>query len=555
MLMKGLLTRGFARRLIMVKNPFEYSKPADDQALKQVEEEKAATLEVQKAKYLSPIRKAKYHGSVSLGEQPKTLPKRLFQEIEKADNPEALLNLYMKQQFYCGPAHVISFLAQFSIVFEQYMGMKRNMLRKAQNANMLHKLGGIKHYDASSDSRLASLLNHLYKSAELLSPAECVKATWVLAKCDKIFESKNTADKILRNVIGQSLALVSFKDLGVLVWSLGKLNLKRREHMGSIALEFERRVKVFLELKQEMFVKIDKKGRSQNSDSKEAGATKGNIEASDPSEAMEEPDFFEAIEDRSSVPLDDLRPHEKISVQSVCLYFWGIAKLNAIDTDMAEPLFRRLIDEDILSHMNLVQLQMVLPSVAMTAFPSRHEAISVIYARLAEMLEEKVQSESEVGLLDNTLALKTTIVQLPPLFKMVQPPDRLFTALLVKFVQEEHAISPRFCCEVLKAVVQAQPQSLPPSFCRKVEVSAAKHLDRMQIRDIVDLVYSLGKLIQRKQTEERFDMGFDMNAFLKLLVNELSLKKPKMDSRHKSMIREVKPFIAKHCAAIRTVIE
>ena len=553
-----MLIRGFSRKRTIVKNPFVYADPPTPEEKRKIDHEKQIMMEAKRINFDNPIRKMKYHsGALPLADmEDEVIPKELFYKIKKADNPERLLGLYNKHTFHFSSAHIVSLLSQLTIVIPDYIRMKQKLVRQAQK--MKKSTAGLKSYNISSDPRISMLLTQLEKGISQLTPGESVKAVWAISKCNKQLDSKILVEKIMKKIVFEELPLVTSKDLGVLLWSMAKIDMRNTKFLGNIGLEFEKRYSTLLEMNEDVFEKIDADGmRLKENDNvmidDGSQTKKESAQESDEDIEDEVDDYIVPNAGYGTKSFDELRPHSRISVHTVCVYFWSLSKLNLNDTDFTAPLFKRMISEGVIQNLNLLQLQMILPTLVNFDFEGRKSVVEHVYSRLQTLLGIKYNTK-ESNPFSNSLTIKTVLVQLSLLVKDFPAPENLFQSILIRFCENEKQMSHRFTSEVMWSIYKSNIDSIPPSVCRKIENSIIDQIATMQVRDIVQVLFALGKIIKRRKDGDIHEMGFDVNTLVGLLVNELGLKKERLDTKGKGMLREVKPFLAQHCAMVHSVI-
>lgn len=549
MLTRYTLRRFFSKQIRRINAPEITAERERDAKLSQT-----AMLRTQQARYMNKERQSRYHStalaSLSPGQTAQQSQKALNRRLLDAESIEKVLNIYDSNRFYLSNYQLLTALSQFLRLVPAYLKERKRVMLKG---------GKPKRYDQETDMRLSAIISQLDREKDNLTPSESVFASWVLAKGDKYLDSDYLSVQIIENLTENSLPLLSTKDLSVLIWSMAKTQSKKKKPLGRLAIEIETRFKKRMDLRQSLFSSDEtetKIGQSEILD------PHGEDEQPEDAEYDEYQDANEEIESKNPSFLKDntkFRENMPFSTQSVCMYMWSLGKLNIIDTDLTGPIFDRMIEEGIVEKLSLLQIQMLVPSITSIDFECKEQLVNRLYWRLNSFIEvssQQTQTDNynkEDDPLGNQLALKTLLTQFPKLHKII-PCRKLYTDLLKAYFSADLNPSPRFLTEIVWSMGRMNLEKLPAKVCRQIEDSIAINTKRYTARDLSSCLYTLGVLIRRKDAKQISEVSFDVNMLVKLLVNEIAIKKEYLTKRENSMLSEVKPEITAHCSYAKTVI-
>lgn len=516
---------------------------------KQAKLAQAAMLRVQQARYANKERQKRYHSnslsSLMPGKSMQPSQKALNKKLLDAESIEKLLNTYDSNRFYLSNYQLLTALSQFVRLVPDYLKERSRVMKQG---------GKPKRYDPETDMRLAAIISQLNAEKEKLTPSEAVFASWILAKGDRYLDTDYLSVQIIENLTENSLPLLTTKDLSVLMWSMAKIDSKRKQPLGRLAIEFEKRFKKRMELREQLFSTEESSLNPEQEKNEEI----------DPNLAKEEDDYFSEDEQQQDAHHPEFmrdnakyRQNLPFSVQSVCMYMWSLGKLNIVDTELTGPIFECMIDEGVVEKLSLLQIQMIVPSIVSVDFNCREQLLNRIFWRLDTFLKmsaEESDSSQTPKPLGNQLALKTLLTLFPKLHKIL-PCRNLFISLLKAYFKADPSPSPRFLTEILWSCGQMNLDRLPPKVCRLMEDNFAANIRRFAARDLSAALYTVGLIVRRKAAGTASEVSLDVNKLAKLLVNELAIKREFMNKRDVSMVKEVKAEIAAHCAFLNKVIE
>lgn len=197
---------------------------------------------------------------------------------------------------------------------------------------------------------------------------------------------------------------------------------------------------------------------------------------------------------------------------------------------------------------------MIIPALVRTDFKEKQVVVEHLYNRLNNMLNtSRSTDKTNKDHMSNVLALKSIIAMFPDLNKISPAPD-LYIDLIRKFILLNPKPSVRFVSELAWSLWKVNVTSVPPQICRYIENAVSNNIAEFKTRDLVSIIYCVGKVLRRKEAGEIKDVNFNLGPLMSLLLNELAIKKEFIDHRQKSMLQEVKKDLVKYVPLAKRVI-
>ncbi len=552
------------KKFLARKNSFE--SPSSEK-LEEAAKARAANLEMQKARYNNPERQRKYFKMTPGLQEEMPSEKEVTKQILQTTSMEALLNVYENKKFYYSARQLLTTLSQFTRILPDFLKYKKMVIYQAAKRRA-HGAPSMKRYDSDHDVRIASLLRQLSQSHDSLSLEEKVFAVWVLAKGQKQFDAKDQIQALMSKILPQ-LPLLTHKELSLCFWALGKTELKKKENIGILGIEMEQRIKARMDLEQSLFEthELEHSARRPEfeADNEEDGDvhnknTENNKFLEDEEPQIFDPNFLPDYPDvgytehmSDIIRSSEIRDTSAIPIQAICMYFYSLTKLNVVDSEYAGPIFHRMVDEGVMHRLNLTQLNMIIPALVRTNFKDRANVVEQIYNRFENLLKTPKDLKGKDSM-ENALALKSIIAAFPGLNSIFSNPD-LLLELVRKFAQLNPNPSIRFISEITWALWRVPIKSVPPFVCKYIEAAVTKNIEKFHTRDLVAIIYSIGRLLRRQHSGEIKDINFSLGTLMTLLLNEIAIKKEHLDSRQRSMLQEVKKDLAINVPLAKRVID
>jgi len=612
-------------RLAGVKDP-----EVTPEKIEQIKKEKEIIRKLNTDWYQSPLRTSKIVANLAnegIAPAPKTTL-QIKKKILNTNNINALLNVTEHSRFYMTPGQLLFSLSKYLQLMPNHKKEKKRILLAASRSKTKGGAPKLPKYDVTEDSRIASVIQRLENNRHQLSQHERVLALWLLAKGAKYFHSERAIMKIFTDLIEgdlneeqrgpQGLAALNEKELGQVMWSLGKGVINSKLFLGKIAIEYEKRIKSLLERRMPLFLteeqELDRrKKRKRSAEEPTEKDQKQELSEEDDEQNEEslydlEPEDYDDLtppDEVARVSMDEVHPFPK---QSLLIYFWSLHRLGAYDHEFTDSILYRIYEEKIINNLNLQELTMIMPTIIDTDFNGKQILVSQIYERLHHLKSHFTPNHRPPA---SSLTLKILLVHLSS-FSSIQQDQDLFLFYTGKFfhgvevdsspdetrterevrlekrlkeiewgeeiidggvevgvegpegvegVEEKRKKgplkvykqipSPRFVSEIIWALGKSKVNSLPPSLCRKIELSISARIDKYTVRDLVSILYTLGRFVERKKNGEPVQLGLDLNTLVKLITNELTIKKLKIDPKSRNMIEQYTPLLSRHCSTLK----
>lgn len=483
--------------------------------------QKLAYINIKKRQYDNSTRKKIYQEATFL-KSPEEIQSEANKRIKNFNNLEKMLRYYESNKFYLSTDHLMLILQKIPPLLKAFLGKRKNLLNKNKSdRNKIIK--SLPKYD-KDDRRISSLIENLSRAKDLTDLTK-INLLRNLAKLHQWIDVNLETEKVLKDLLDQnskSIELFESDQLVSIVWVIQKVGISRKNYLGIVYLETERRIKRFDDLgeflchqEQKQEVKVEEL----------------------------------ALNDTKKIPTNERLSHlYRFTPQKLSLLVYAFVKLNATDEDLMIMIFKSIHSQKLISEYDPISLYNILVGMNFHLNPSfnTYKEVKVdILGRLDKILELTKNSKDKSFLTYfNSLTQFSFIKEL--LNKDVSEKCQHSAQVLTNYFFETNLHpSPKFTINILGSFVNQNLQP-PKSVLNAVDDMVKNKIDFLNKKDLTELIILFGKFSQYQKKNLKIDIGL----LFKILLTQMQLKGYGFSGKNKLRLKGVKNEIEKYSKII-----
>lgn len=342
--------------------------------------ERESNLRVAKDRYMNKTRQLKYNNKEEVRYETTPTQIQLQKNIKKTKSVNGVLNTFERDRFYLSTDLLLSTCAQFLKVQKSFRKLKKINQIDAMKKG-LPKLLRVPKATADNDKRVQALVSTIQRSVSEMTPAELVKAAWVLTKGNYFLQAEDVVFKIQKKLADMPMDQFTPKELSLLMWTAASEGTKNKMLAAKAAVEFGRRFKILQELRGPVFAKKLPAGGDQSENQDTSSSSESGSETSSSESEKEIEDYLEEDEQFQTNEIELLPP------RIVSMYFWSLSSLRIKDDTTTAEIMHKLLEEKVVDELGSLEISMLIPTIKDNGFAQRQQMVEAIYTRLETLLQ------------------------------------------------------------------------------------------------------------------------------------------------------------------------